>query len=336
MEPVALRAQARDVGLELIDARHLVPEVLHLVRDRHEMPVQVVHVIHPFRELASGGDSVRRSSPGAANVCYPRPVTRREETIAVGPTRIQVLIGGEGDPLLVLHGAGGNRGWLRWMAKVAERHTIYAPTHPGFGGSDSADWMEGIDDLARFYLWFLDVMKLDRVDLLGHSIGGWTAAEMATMCPRAIDRLILVAPTGLKPERGEILDIFFYPPDELFRHTVLDPASIPERETLFGRPPTPEEAEIALRNRETTARLTWKPYMFNPRLPHFLPRVTAPTLVIWGREDGIVPVECGEQYRRLLPHARLEVLERCGHLPLIERPDEFAALVSGFLERRTA
>jgi pimeloyl-ACP methyl ester carboxylesterase len=191
--------------------------------------------------------------------------------------------------------------------------------------------MEGIDDLARFYLWFLDVMNLDRVHLLGHSIGGWTAAEMATMCPRAIDRLVLVAPTGLRPERGEILDIFFHPPDELFRHTVLDPATIPERETLFGRPPTPEEAEIALRNRETTARLTWKPYMFNPRLPHFLPRVTAPTLVVWGREDGIVPVECGEQYRRLLPHATLAVLERCGHLPLIERPDEFAALVTDFL-----
>ena len=280
------------------------------------LPVGTVYGAHPL---------------GADNVCYARPVTPREETIAVGSTRVQVLIGGQGDPLLVLHGAGGNRGWLRWMAKVAERHTVYAPTHPGFGRSDAADWMEGIDDLARFYLWFLDVMKLDRVHLLGHSIGGWTAAEMATMCPRAIDRLVLVAPTGLRPERGEILDIFFYPPDELFRHTVLDPATIPERETLFGRPPTPEEAEIALRNRETTARLTWKPYMFNPRLPHFLPRVTAPTLVVWGREDGIVPVECGEQYRRLLPRATLAVLERCGHLPLIERPDEFAALVTDFL-----
>ncbi len=92
-------------------------------------------------------------------------------------------------------------------------------------------------------------------------------------------------------------------------------------------------AEIALRNREMTARLTWKPYMFNPRLPHFLPRVTAPTLLLWGREDGIVPVICGEQYRRLLPNATLRVLERCGHLPLIERPDEFAGLVLDFLRR---
>lgn len=261
------------------------------------------------------------------------PVTPREEMIAVGSTRVHAWIGGQGDPLLVLHGAGGNRGWLRWLAAVAERHTVYAPTHPGFGRSDAADWMEGIDDLARFYLWFLEVMGLAKVHLLGHSIGGWTAAEMATMHPEAIDRLVLVAPVGLKPERGEILDVFYYPPDELFKLTVLDPATIPERAELFGRPPTPEEAEIALRNREMTARLTWKPYMFNPRLHHFLPRVKRPALVVWGREDRIVPMICGEQYQRLLPNATLRVLERCGHVPLIERPDEFARLVLDFLGR---
>jgi len=191
--------------------------------------------------------------------------------------------------------------------------------------------MERIDDLARFYLWFLDVMGLSRVHLLGHSIGGWTAAEMATMRPDVLDRLVLVAPTGLKPESGEILDIFYYPPEELFPLTVFDAATIPEREQLFGRRPTPEEAEIALRNREMTARLTWKPYMFNPRLPHFLPRVTAPTLLLWGREDRIVPVICGEQYCRLLPNATLRVLERCGHMPPVEQPDRFAELVLDFL-----
>jgi len=174
-------------------------------------------------------------------------------------------------------------------------------------------------------------MGLPRVHLLGHSIGGWTAAEMATMRPDVLDRLVLVAPTGLKPESGEILDIFYYPPEELFPLTVFDAATIPERERLFGRRPTPEEAEIALRNREMTARLTWKPYMFNPRLPHFLPRVTAPTLVLWGREDRIVPVICGEQYRRLLPNATLRVLDRCGHMPPVEQPDRFAELVLDFL-----
>jgi pimeloyl-ACP methyl ester carboxylesterase len=260
-------------------------------------------------------------------------VPPREEQIAVGATKVHVLIGGQGDPLLVLHGAGGNRGWRRWMAAVSQRYTIYAPTHPGFGRSDAADWMESIDDLARFYLWFLDVMGLSRVHLLGHSIGGWTAAELATMCPGALDRLVLVSPTGLKPEAGEVRDIFFHSPEELLGYTVHDPAGVPEWTELFGAKPGPAEVEIALRNREMAARLTWKPYMFNPRLPQFLPRVANPTLIVWGREDRIVPVICGEQYRRLLPAATLRVLERCGHQPPIEQPDVFASLVLDFLGR---
>lgn len=258
----------------------------------------------------------------------------REERIRVGDIDVHTIIGGSGPPLLVLHGAGGNRGWRRWMAQVARHHTVYAPTHPGFGTSGDAEWMEGIDDLARFYLWYLDALGLPKVHVLGHSIGGWTAAELATMHPGAVDRLVLVAPVGLKPETGEILDVFFYPPAELLKLTVHDPAAIPEWAELYGAPPTPAELDIATRNREMTARLTWKPYMFNPRLERFLPRVTAPALIVWGREDRIVPVVCGEQYRRLLPHAALSVFDRCGHLPPIEKPDEFARLVLDFLAGR--
>ena len=150
------------------------------------------------------------------------------------------------------------------------------------------------------------------------------------------DRLVLVAPVGLRPERGEILDIFYEPAERLLRLTVHDPAAIPEWSELYGTPPTPAQLEIATRNREMTARLTWKPYMFNPRLPHFLPRVDVPSLIVWGREDQIVPVVCGEQYARLLPDARLHVLDKCGHLPPLEQPDAFADLVIQFLTARAA
>src|SRR5215470_9793834 len=150
----------------------------------------------------------------------------REETFVVGDIAVPTLIGGKGDPLLVLHGAGGPRGWRHWMAAVAQRFTVYAPTHPGFGNAGAADWMESIDDLARFYLWFLDELGLSRVHVLGHSVGGWTAAELAVMNPRTVDRLVLVAPAGLKPERGEILDIFYYTPAELARFTVHDPDTV--------------------------------------------------------------------------------------------------------------
>ena len=256
----------------------------------------------------------------------------REQTVRVGGSDVHTWVGGEGEPLLMLHGAGGNRGATRWMEQVATRHTVWAPTHPGFGKSGDAEWMDGVDDLARFYLWFIDAAKLGRPHLLGHSIGGWTAAEMAAMSPDALNRLVLVAPAGLKPERGEILDIFFHSPAELRELTVHDPKTVPEWDALFGKAPTPAELEIAERNREMTARLTWKPYMHNPRLARFLPRVPNSALIVWGREDRVVPVECGELYQRALPNAKLAVLEKCGHLPPIEQPDVFARLVLDFLD----
>ena len=255
----------------------------------------------------------------------------REARISVGGVDVHTLVGGQGPALLVLHGAGANRGWVRWIEQVAERFTVWAPTHPGFGESGDAEWMEGVDDLARFHLWFIEAAGLQRPHVVGHSIGGWTAAEMATMSPGAIDRLVLVAATGLKPEQGEILDVFYHSDAELRDMIVHDPATVPEWAELFGRAPSPRDVELADRNREMTARLAWKPYMHNLRLPRFLPRVSNPTLIVWGREDRIVPVECGEQYRRLLPNATLTVLERCGHLPPIEQPDTFARLVLDFL-----
>jgi pimeloyl-ACP methyl ester carboxylesterase len=243
-----------------------------------------------------------------------------EERIQVGGIDVHTWVGGEGDPLLVLHGAGGNRGWRKWMERMAERYTVWAPTHPGFGTSGAADWMEGVDDLARFYLWFIEAARLGQPHLLGQSFGGWTAAEMATMSPGAIDRLVLAAPVGVKPEQGEILDVFYHSPQELRTLNVHDPASIPEWEELFGQAPTPAELEIAERNREMTARLE-----------RFLPRVTNPTLIVWGREDRIIPASCGEQYRRAMPNATLTVLGRCGHLIAIEQPEAFAKLVLDFL-----
>jgi pimeloyl-ACP methyl ester carboxylesterase len=255
----------------------------------------------------------------------------KEEIVKVGGIDVHTWIGGTGDPLLVLHGAGGNRGFTRWTRQIAERYTVWAPTHPGFGRSGDAEWMESIDDLARFYLWFIDAAGLVRPHLLGWSMGAWTAAELATMSPGAIDRLVLVAPEGLKPEQGEILDIFFHSPAQLRELNVHDAKTVPEWDELFGRAPTPAELEVAERNREMTARLTWKPYMHNPRLERFLPRVTNPALIVWGRGDRIVPLICGEQYRRLLPNATLTVLDHCGHMPPLEQPDAFARLVRDFL-----
>jgi pimeloyl-ACP methyl ester carboxylesterase len=251
--------------------------------------------------------------------------------VSVGGTKAHTLIGGSGPPLLVLHGAGGPNGWRRWHAALAEQFTVYAPAHPGYGLSDSADWMESPRDLARYYLWYLDVVGLDRPSIVGLSLGGYIAAELAVMNPHALDRLILVGAAGLKPEQGEILDIFYYPVDRLRELSYHDPSQVPEWDELFGQPPTPEQQDLALRARETSARLIWKPYAHNPRLPNFLPRVSNPTLIVWGAQDKIVPPICGEQYARLLPNATLRLIENCGHSPQVEKPDEYVSILREFL-----
>src|SRR5262245_22878760 len=257
----------------------MVHEGLRLVDDgRRELleaePTDELSELNGQRRLVHGFGFIgaaRPAGPSPATACAAhyrciiRRMRPREETISVGGVGVHTWVGGKGEPLLVLHGAGGNRGWTRWLDQVSERFTVWAPTHPGFGRSDDADWMEGIDDLARFYLWFIEAAKLGRPHLLGHSIGGWTAAEMATMSAGALARIVLVAPVGLKPETGEILDVFYYSPAQLLTMTVHDAKTVPEWQELYGRPPTPQEIEIATRNREMAARLTWKPYMHNPR-----------------------------------------------------------------------
>jgi len=130
--------------------------------------------------------------------------------------------------------------------------------------------MDGIDDLARFHLWFMETAKLGRPHLLGHSIGGWTAAEMATMSLARSTGSSSSRRSASKPRSGRSSTSSTTRPAQLLTMTVHDAKTVPEWQELYGRPPSPQEVEIATRNREMAARLTWKPYMHNPRLAHFL------------------------------------------------------------------
>jgi pimeloyl-ACP methyl ester carboxylesterase len=255
----------------------------------------------------------------------------QEEFLTVAGVKTQVYHGGRGDPLLVLHGAGGNPGWLHFHDALAEHFHVYAPSHPGFGTSDRPDWMERLHDLAYFYRWFLDEYKLAPLPVLGFSMGGWLAAEMAAMYPAYLTRMILVGAAGMRPEHGEIADIFLITPEEVRDLQFYDASQVPEYEKLYGGEPTLEQQQQASWDREMAALLTWKPYMYNPKMPYLLAQVHIPTLVVWGKQDAIVPLHCGERYQAAIPGARLEVIDRCGHSPQIEKPQAFLDLVVPFL-----
>jgi len=156
---------------------------------------------------------------------------------------------------------------------------------------------------------------------------------MATMAPRAFRRLVLVGPMGVKPGEGEILDQALVSYIDYVRAGFTDQAAF---DRLFSPdPPTPQLEQWDL-NREMTFRIAWKPYMYNPTLPHLLGGVATPALVVWGRDDRVVPLECGERFAKALPKARLEIVEGAGHFVEMEKPHELAELVTGFVTQGDA
>ena len=254
-----------------------------------------------------------------------------EETVSVGGCDLQLFKGGAGDPLLVLHGAGGNRGPLGYAQALAEHYTVYLPSHPGFGKSGRPDWIESVRDLALFYTWFQEEQGLEGARCIGFSMGGWMAAEMAATRRHAFSKMMLVGAAGIKPRQGEIADIFIITPAQVAELSFHDPAQAPEYDEIYGGTPTPEQVAQSERDREMAVRVCWKPYMHDPRLPLLLERVTIPTRVLWGRQDKLVPVECGEQYQQAIKGSDLVVLDGCGHSPQIEKPQEFVTAALEFL-----
>ena len=260
------------------------------------------------------------------------PQVWTEKTVEVAGTKLQLVSGGRGKPLLLLHDELGPAGWLRFHEALAKHYTLYLPSHPGFGKSEQLNWIMGMRDMAGWYLQALDELDLGQVNVVGLSLGGWLAAEMAAMCPHHFSRMVLVDSPGILPLSGEIFDMFMTVPRDYITRSVFDAAATPEFQTVCPDQPTPEQVEAWETAREGSSRLAWKPYMHDPNLPHLLRRLkTLPTLIVWGREDAVVPVSVGEVYHASIQGSRLTLLDNCGHRPELEVPEELAELVRQFL-----
>ena len=166
-----------------------------------------------------------------------------EEIVEAGGIKLHITKGGTGQPLLLLHDELGHPGWLRYHAALAQHYTLYMPSHPGCGPSERLDWVMSMRDLAGWYLDVLDELGLVQVPVLGGSLGGWLAAEMAAMCPQQFKRLVLVGAMGVRPPVGEIFDMFLVVSRNYLAASFADPANTPEYQQLYGADPTPEQAE---------------------------------------------------------------------------------------------
>jgi pimeloyl-ACP methyl ester carboxylesterase len=252
-------------------------------------------------------------------------------TNAAGIT-VELRRGGSGAPLLVIHGEFGVPGWLESFAQLAEQYDVIVPSLPGYGRSARPDWIMSVHDLAAWITWFARDLDLRTpVNVIGCSLGGWVAAEIATVAPQFFNKLVIVGAMGIKPKQGEIFDYFLESGLTGLRRAFHQPDQSSEFMRYWGKEWTPEEADFVEQHREMTCRLAWRPYMHSLTLRHLLPGAVPPTFLVWGREDAITPLECGEIYRTAIPRSRLAVIENCGHMPEMEKPAEFARLVGDFL-----
>jgi len=252
--------------------------------------------------------------------------------IDIAGITVELRRGGSGTPVLVIHGELGVPGWLESFAQLAEHHDVIVPSLPGYGRSTRPDWIMGVHDLAAWVTWFArDVDLRTPVNVIGCSLGGWVTAEIATVAPQFFNKMVLVGAMGIKPEQGEIFDYFLDSGLTGLRRAFHRPEQSSEFKRYWGREWTPEEADLVEQHREMTCRIAWKPYMHSLTLRHLLPGVRTPTLLVWGREDAITPIDSGEIYQRAIPRSRLVVIENCGHMPEMEKPTEFAGLIENFL-----
>ena len=198
--------------------------------------------------------------------------------VSVGNTQVEMFSGGSGPALLFLHGAGGNAGWQPYHEELSKSHTVYVPSQPGYNGTERPDWVYTINDVAHFNLDMVRQLGLDQYVLMGSSMGGWIAAEMAAMSSHNLKGLILVDAAGIKPEQGEIAEIFMVSDQTRQGQRFYDPSQVPNLEN-YQRELSTEEILVDHSNREMASRLCWRPYLHNLSLPHYLGKVSTPTLI---------------------------------------------------------
>ena len=257
-----------------------------------------------------------------------------ERTVALrgGKFNVQLVEGGNGDNLLYLHGAGGFTGWDACLDRLAAEFHVIAPAHPGIARSDGLEHLDDLWDLVIFYEELLDELGLERTYLVGHSYGGLLAAELAAHCPERVARLALVGSLGLWLEDTPVADFFILTRPERTELLWYD-GNTETAQAYMASPTDPaERMEADLDRTQTLAavgKFVWP--IPDKGLPKRAHRITMPTLLLWGDSDGIVPPAYGPAFQQLLPNATLQIIERCGHIPQVERPDAFFDAIVGFL-----
>jgi pimeloyl-ACP methyl ester carboxylesterase len=235
----------------------------------------------------------------------------------VDGVRVQVLEAGQGKPLVYFHGAGAGRGFDE-LLPLAEKHRLIVPIHPGFGGSDDDLRINTVLDYVVHYATLFDQLGLDEpVDLVGHSLGGWIASLFAIFQGHRVRRLTLACPAGLRVPDHPGADLFMIPPEKLPSTLVASPAVLAK---MTQGEVTVDMKVARYREMTSLARVIWE-RNYDPKLERWLKRVVVPTLILWGEQDRVLPVQQAKRWaERLGPKAQTTTFDGVGHLVFVETP----------------
>lgn len=258
-------------------------------------------------------------------------VAERTDTVVnVHGIDIEVKTLGSGAPVFLLQGEEQLEADSPFVADLARTHKVVMPSPPGFGKSGRPDWITNPDDLAYVMLDLAEMLDIDGAPLIGCSLGGWIAAEMATKDDSRFSHIVLTDPYGVKiggPYDVDIQDLWLLHPQKV--------AAMKWRDQEKGKRDfsAMSDAELAVvaRNTESFARFCWEPYMHNPKLKRRLHRIGRPTLVLWGADDGVASAAYGKAYADLIPGAQFDTIPDAAHYPQIEQPEAVLKALRAFI-----
>lgn len=247
----------------------------------------------------------------------------KKETLKINGVDTVVYTAGQGEPLLFLHGAGTFHGF-EFAKSWVGRFKVIHPYHPGFGESGDDPAMDTFNDYVMHYVDLLDALGIDKVHLVGFSMGGYLAAQFASQQRDRVKTLTLVAPAGMRSKEHPTIDVLATPGEKLVG---LLASNFEVVKPWLPTGPDPEFMGARYRESTTLARLLWeKPW--DQKFRRYLHRINAPTLIVWGDEDRIVPPQQAALWQKELPSARVEIFKGAGHLVLDELPEAANAVAA--------
>ena len=253
-------------------------------------------------------------------------------TLRGGDFEAEVLTDGSGPPLLYLHGAIGQKGWAPFLDSLAQKFTVYAPYLPGYSKSTGLEKLDDVTDLTLYQFELMDNLGVSKAHVVGHFLGGMIAAEMAALSPSYVDRLVLAAPTGTWRDSEPVADLLAMSADELQNELWSSASSSMSLSTADFEANSRLKSELAAdRMQDLTAagKFLWP--IPDRGLKRRAYRIKAPTLILWGENDRIIPPVYAEDFANLIPGSQVSVLPNAGHLLMIERAEVFAGAVADFL-----